>query len=166
MTDERYVIVAAIDDGRGAELVLDAAVSSAGRVPDAELHIVHVVEPPLVGAFPMMELDQLVEEGRATLARATAHVSRTFRRHIESHLAVDVAAKAVVQVAAELEAELIVLGSHRHNWFQRLVLGSVSRAVVDRARCTVMIVRPADYSKTTALEAVKEEPPKAEGASR
>ena len=50
-------------------------------------------------------------------------------------------AETVLQVAKELEADLIVLGSRGLGRFQSLLLGSVSDRVVHHAHCPVLIAR-------------------------
>jgi nucleotide-binding universal stress UspA family protein len=51
-------------------------------------------------------------------------------------------AKAVILEEAEnWEADLIVLGSHGYRVWERFFLGSVSRAVVSHAKCSVEVVR-------------------------
>jgi nucleotide-binding universal stress UspA family protein len=47
----------------------------------------------------------------------------------------------IVQVAEELKADLIVLGSRGLGAFKRLLLGSVSDGVLHHAHCPVLIVR-------------------------
>jgi nucleotide-binding universal stress UspA family protein len=48
----------------------------------------------------------------------------------------------VVQVAEEIGAGLIVLGSRGRGGVRRALMGSVSNAVVQHAHCPVMVVRP------------------------
>jgi len=50
----------------------------------------------------------------------------------------------IVETAEELNADLIVLGSHGYNRWERLLLGSVSDSVVHHAHCSVLIVRDAE----------------------
>lgn len=52
--------------------------------------------------------------------------------------------RAAAEIVAEAEAEkadLIVIGSRGHTGVARLVLGSVARAVLTHAHCSVLIVR-------------------------
>jgi len=49
--------------------------------------------------------------------------------------------KSITRLAEELDAELIVVGSHGYGFLRRLWLGSVSQAVSAHARCSVLIVR-------------------------
>ena len=49
-------------------------------------------------------------------------------------------ARAVVEAAAELDVDLVVVGSRGHGGLRGLVLGSVSRQVVERAQHVVIVV--------------------------
>ena len=48
---------------------------------------------------------------------------------------------SIVELADEVKPELIVVGSHGYSGWERLLLGSVSDAVVHHAPCSVMVVR-------------------------
>lgn len=47
----------------------------------------------------------------------------------------------IVEKAEDLGADLIVVGSHGYNRWERLLLGSVSDSVVHHAPCSVLVVR-------------------------
>jgi nucleotide-binding universal stress UspA family protein len=59
-------------------------------------------------------------------------VTRTARGH---------AARAIVDAAREIGADLIVLGQHGHSGVLERVLGSTSDRVLDAAPCSVLVVR-------------------------
>jgi nucleotide-binding universal stress UspA family protein len=52
-----------------------------------------------------------------------------------------VPAEVIVEEAQRLRADLVVVGTGRKNVAERLVLGSVSTAVVHEAPCNVLVVR-------------------------
>ena len=63
------------------------------------------------------------------------------RSHESRILAGDVASE-LLAIAAEIEADLIVVGAReQHGMLARLGLGSVSRKLVRRAGCSVLVVR-------------------------
>jgi len=47
----------------------------------------------------------------------------------------------IVETAEEMDADLIVIGSHGYNRWERLLLGSVSNSVVHQAHCSVLVAR-------------------------
>ena len=51
------------------------------------------------------------------------------------------AGKAIVEAAQDWGADLIVVGSHGYGFWNRVLVGSVSQAVVHHAPCSVLIVR-------------------------
>jgi len=57
----------------------------------------------------------------------------------------------ILEAADRWQADLIVVGSHGYGAWQRLVLGSVSQAVVLHAKCSVEVVRRCQ--KATSAEA-------------
>ncbi len=47
----------------------------------------------------------------------------------------------IIETAEKMNADLIIVGSHGYNRWERLLLGSVSASVVQHAPCSVLIVR-------------------------
>jgi nucleotide-binding universal stress UspA family protein len=60
---------------------------------------------------------------------------------ISSELLVGSPESRIVETAEEMEADLIIVGSHGYNRWERLLLGSVSDSVVHHAPCSVLVVR-------------------------
>lgn len=132
-----------------------AAVDEAARMPWPEgsvVRIVSVAEIPLPTtpwAMPMPsgsyeEWERIFEE------RATENTTKALARFGEvAGSQTDVTAKtlkgdpkaAILDEAEHWGADLIIVGSHGYNILERLWLGSVSRAVVSHAKCSVEIAR-------------------------
>lgn len=52
------------------------------------------------------------------------------------------AAQAIVAAGKDARADLLIVGSHGEGIASRVLLGSVAEAVVERAHCSVLLVRP------------------------
>ena len=134
------------DSARAFEYAASLARHGAGR-----LTLLHVVEPMPVGYDPMVgppfdiagyEL-RLEESGRAQLQKL-APDRVTAGCEVETVLARGKAYKEILRVAAERQADLIVLGVHGRNAFDRLVFGSTTEHIIRRARCPVLAVPAPD----------------------
>jgi len=53
----------------------------------------------------------------------------------------------IIEVAEKFGADFVMLGSHGHGGFVRFLLGSIAKAVVQNASCSVEIVRHTRHSK-------------------
>jgi nucleotide-binding universal stress UspA family protein len=60
-------------------------------------------------------------------------------------------AKAVVQVATEVDADLIVLKTHGRTGLSHLILGSVAEEIVRTAPCPVLTLPPLAQEKAAHL---------------
>ena len=80
------------------------------------------------------------ERARGVVARVAARLE--FKGFRTSVLTPDADPRhAIVEIARDWPADLIVMGSHGRRGFDRLLLGSVAEAVVRHAPCSVEIVR-------------------------
>ena len=59
-----------------------------------------------------------------------------------AYLRFDAIAEEIAQLAADLEADLVVVGTHGRRGLSRLLLGSTAEATVRLAPCPVLVVRP------------------------
>lgn len=144
-------ILLAVD---GSEYSL-AAVEEAARTPwpaGSVVRITSVAETPLPAPLLMapissgtyVELERILEE------RAVAQITQAMARFGEiAGAQIEATAKtlkgdpkaAILDEAEHWKPNLIIVGTHGYNAFERLWLGSVSRSVLSRARCSVEIVR-------------------------
>jgi nucleotide-binding universal stress UspA family protein len=109
-----------------------------------ELHIVHAVSPD---DDSMGALDRRLSAAPGELQRRIESLwvdSRPLQ--VVAHLGAGDPAKLVLQTAADLEADVIVVGSHRRSGLKKLVVGSVAEQILRGAHCSVMIALPRDYT--------------------
>jgi nucleotide-binding universal stress UspA family protein len=142
---DRVVIVAAIDRTAASDSVVYTATGLARAISGAELHFVHVIVEPPTNALSPLPMGELLHEGRTFLDEVMKQAEAKFAGRIVGHLGVGSAQKQILQLASDLEADLIVVGSHNKGALARMMLGSVSQAVVNKAQCAVLVARPKDY---------------------
>lgn len=74
--------------------------------------------------------------------RVAGEIERQLGRRVEYEVLHGKAAEAIATYADDIKASLIVMATHGETGVHRLVAGSVTMAVVHRAPCPVLVVRP------------------------
>lgn len=142
-------IVLATDGSPASEHAAQLAVGLA-RAHSAKLTAVFVVDPyPYlgVGEINPQGFQSYMSAAQVQAAEAHAQVERLCKQDapavdLEVRMVEDVgAANGIVQTAASLGADLIVLGSHGRSGIARLMLGSVSTKVVAESKVPVLVTR-------------------------
>jgi nucleotide-binding universal stress UspA family protein len=116
---------------------------------DAELIIVHVIEPPVwsglsyspTGFNPPDLTESLKEESTKNLNKLQ---SELVPDNIPCRLLTleGKPADRIVTLSNEQSANLIVIATHGYSGFHRFVFGSVTERVVRTASCPVLTIRP------------------------
>lgn len=136
------LILAALDGSTRTPLVLNHAAELAGQY-GAALHLCRAVNIPLgmpVEAWSLTgeELSgRLVEQAQTELAT----LRKTYSGPGDVHVRLGRPAQVICDLASELGADLIVIGSHGFDVLDRLI-GTTAARVVNHAHCSVMVVRP------------------------
>jgi nucleotide-binding universal stress UspA family protein len=81
------------------------------------------------------------DDGEAALTRLRDLVPDAFRGTWDVEVTVGRPADAIVRLAGELEADLIVMATHGRTGLEHVVLGSVAERVVRLAPCPVLTVK-------------------------
>jgi nucleotide-binding universal stress UspA family protein len=118
------------------------AVSAAAD--DATIHLVHVEETaPRHGAYAGVDaktLQSVIDAGAtALLGTLRESLSVRGRQALRASIVRGQPARAVLQFAADVHADLIVLGSHGRRFPERLLLGSVAETLLRSASCSVLV---------------------------
>ncbi|MFG1947163.1 universal stress protein [Nonomuraea sp. NPDC048826] len=134
-------IVVGVDDGPECRPALAYAYEQAALRGSALL-VVHGWRPPVLAAGS--ELPSVVEQDRAGREEMVRSILAPFaRRYPDVTVTEDIRYAGAVEAltAASEQADLLVVGSHGRRTAASALLGSVSRGVLHRARCTVAVVR-------------------------
>jgi nucleotide-binding universal stress UspA family protein len=173
-------IVVGFDLSELSERALYEAFDTAARRAPAELHVVVVGMQsgvlPQRGAMLLLPGDSIPlseDEARETVRQRVAKVYEAYREtraavtvdqvsiYVLPGLSTGHTGHLIAEVAKDIDAELIVVGSHGRRGLNRLLLGSVAEKVVREATTSVYVVRPDDFVGARKVPAV--EPPLAEG---
>jgi nucleotide-binding universal stress UspA family protein len=142
-------ILLATDGSKDAELATTTALDLANST-GSDLHIVLVEEPVYAYVDPSgypyfaeAELEHELEQRARRRLDAEVEKRRSAGGAVaEAHLRVGAAAAEIVDLAQEIGAGLIVMGSRGLGGIRRALMGSVSDSVVRHAHCPVLVVRP------------------------
>jgi len=131
----------------------DTAVEEVARRPwpaGSTLKVLTVFEPPVVPtpetwAVPSSyyeEIDAaLRKQGQNIIDSAVQKLKSNRTLSVTSLMMFGSPRPVIVEEAESWGADLIVVGSHGYGTWTRLLLGSVSQAVVSHAKCSVEVVR-------------------------
>lgn len=136
-----HTIVHPTDFSQGSSQAFRYA-SALARDCGARLVVVHAIEPAVAmigeAALVPYELEELRAAARKSLDELQP-IDANVR--LEKVLRDDPAPAAILDVADESRADLIVMGTHGRTGLTRLLLGSVAELVLRRARCPVLTVK-------------------------
>lgn len=135
-------ILVPIDFSTCSERALDYAFALAERL-DATVHLVTAIvaaQPEVSALLSDHVVTAIRQESMAGLEKLTsprAAIAKVGKLIVVPGDARD----AILKIATELQADMIVMGTHGRRGVARLVLGSVAEEVVRRATCPVVTIR-------------------------
>jgi len=150
MTDPFEHIALAYDGSSQARMALDRAIDMALSGP-SRLSIVTVYQPPIVWeAGPMMgpvispePTGEVKKEALSNLLQQAVQLAKNRGvAEVRGELLQGHPADAILSFAEQEHVDLVVMGSRGQSATARLLLGSVSDAVVHHAHVAVLVVRP------------------------
>ena len=167
MSDPKSIqVVVAFDFSPSSELALARAVEVVARAPQHVMHVAAILSEHAGALFGTLsgvsyhdaeKLQQLVSEkvaaafeGRPSAAEVEFYVhARIGKPHEE-----------ILDLAREVSADLLFIGSHGKSGIERMLLGSVSERVVREAQCPVMVVRDKTYPAVERERVVRYDHPR------
>ena len=154
-------VVVAYDFSHSGRAALYRAIALATRAPFHILHFVCVIDPHrgLAAMPPVHAVDyDYAESVQRALTDEVAQELREShvadRVHFFVHARIGKPAEEILEVAREVGADLIIVGTKGLTGVERIVLGSVAERVVREAGCAVEVARPKTYNHVALMEIV------------
>jgi nucleotide-binding universal stress UspA family protein len=167
----QYRVIAASDfSPLGDRAVVEALQVCAGR-PHSALHVITVAAESAFGVvlpgpgYSVMAQEDAQERARNHLATIIdEHLLQGHALSLDKvacYVSTGAPASAILGLAEEIDADLIVLGTHGRGALAHMILGSVTGEVMRRATCGVFVIRPRDFLRGEKLPEI--EPPLSDG---
>jgi nucleotide-binding universal stress UspA family protein len=159
-------IVVGVDLSVTGDNALRAAMDLARSIRRSELHPTYVMRVDK-GTPDAKRVDILSERLHAALDELKAHVSAVcapskgeegYSQETVLHVRLGQPAHAIHQVAVDVDADIVVVGTHGRGGVEKLILGSVAEELVRTARLPVLVAHPRATSELARSERV--EPPR------
>jgi nucleotide-binding universal stress UspA family protein len=138
------VLMGVEDSPSSSDLV--QAVVKQFRTENTEITVLHVLQPLALGAPPHMdpgyapELEDQIGPARELVEQIVKDLENAGFKASTAIKLGDVR-ECILDLAAECQADLILVGSHGTGGIARFLLGSVAESVARHASCSVEIVR-------------------------
>jgi len=152
-------VVVAYDFSPSSEVALRSAVDLAARETHHVLHIVAILDPhdrvTIGGQQEPATYDAAEKIQKLIMERtAAAFAGRPTEGEVQFyvHARIGKSAPEILDLAAEVGADLIFIGSHGKTGVERLLLGSVSERIVREAKCPVTVARAKTYEDVKLLK--------------
>ncbi len=120
-------------DGSPSSLAASEFAASLAWPTGSIIDVVGVVASATEAGPPRQQLEHMLDDASASLSGESRVIRRTTM--------VGRAGSVLVELAADLRAKLVILGSRGRGPVRSMLLGSVSAEVVDHAPCPVLVVR-------------------------
>jgi len=169
MSDAPYIVLVGMDFSELADRAFVEALDLATRRENVEVHVVSMLHQavlsgdPTNGAYlPIDDIDPL----ERAFARLQAHVQvrlelfvaqlaesgRKVSGPVVSHVRMDDLGMGIAQLASELNAKLIVVGTHGRRGLARMLMGSVAETTMRYARCPVLVIPHSEKPAEVEIE--------------
>jgi nucleotide-binding universal stress UspA family protein len=153
-TTKTTKILIALDYNPTAQRVAEIGFSLA-KTMNAEVTLLHViVDPifysspdnfPILGFFGTTPTTSLPTNSADELQKASLHFLEKIKHHLDDDTIKMMVkdgdfADSILKTAAEIHADVIVMGSHSQKWLENIVMGSVTEAVLRQTTIPLFII--------------------------
>jgi nucleotide-binding universal stress UspA family protein len=152
-----YVILAALAFDETGESALREAAVLANQHPHCELHLVHVVreEATASSATELVTLEKRLAHAPLAIQEYVEKIWSELPRKVVAHLRAGQPSRSILQAAVDINADIVVVGTHRRAGLKKLMLGSIAQEVLEHAHCPVLIALPKDYTGKSLSDTIQ-----------
>lgn len=160
-------VMIALDYNPTAQKVAEVGYTLA-KAMDAEVVLLHVITDPvyyasteyspIVGFTNFTDMGTVQPDSVEGLRKASQHFLTEIKHHLKD-TAIQTMVKegdfadAILNVAKEIHADLIVLGSHSRKWLENILIGSVTEKVLQHTTIPLFIV-PTKQKKGKGIKSI------------
>lgn len=153
-----YLILAALSTDETGDFALFEAARVAAARPQSDLHVVYVAHADdTTQSNDLVSLERELARAPAALDTQIQRLQAVLPARVTAHLRAGQPARSILQTAIDIDADLIVIGTHQRSRFETIFSGSVAERVLQYAHCPVLIAVPKNYDGETKSEII--EPP-------
>lgn len=146
-------ILVAIDFEPQAEVLIDKAIEFAEKF-GAKLWLVHATapEPSFVGydsgPVYVRELHEVEIKKEQKLITELAKKVKKRGYDAEAKLLADASIKSIAKEASKIDADMIIVGSHKHGFLYNLWFGNTTDIIVHRSNVPILVIPLQHTSKS------------------
>ena len=144
-----FRVVVGVDGSEISESVIERALDAAHRHDSAEMHFIRVVDisPTVFHRGHQGQIDAAHSQLHTAVSEKLDDFGfgdqHGYRARV--YATAGKAAEEILQLAADVEADLIVIGRHGHEGTKSKKFGTVPQQVIRDARCPVLVEQPPEY---------------------
>ena len=148
-----FRVVVGCDFSPLSQIAITMAASVAGPVVGATIEALYV-SPPVGQKLSYEQASDVTDDIRTRLERfieSGVRAAGISAIGVNAHVYPGDPATEILRLAEDVEADLIVVGTHGRVGVKRLLMGSVAEEVMREARCPVLVMRPRHYDEHPEL---------------
>jgi nucleotide-binding universal stress UspA family protein len=147
MNDGMRILLAT--DGSDVSLAAAEAVAKTNWPAGTEVKIVSVINPVIYSLEEIGLLrDKRTDRAHAAIGQAMSVLKEDTSLKVSGEVIAGTLVRQIVDRARSWNADLIVLGTNERRGLKRLLSGSTSTSVANRAQCSVRVIRRQEVSRT------------------
>ncbi len=145
-------VVTPVDFSDNSRLIAESAAYMAGRF-GAEMHLIYVVQnfEDYSGFFvPQLTLpnleDELLDGAEKKMKAFCSDIAEFCKKSgvskVENKVFMGDVGEKIVEYAGEVDASMVIMGTHGYKGLEKIMFGSVADKVVRSASCPVLTINP------------------------